>query len=64
MSDQIPLHDLTDRELLVLTAQKVNDIAADHEKRIRWLERLAYGLIGAWVFLTSWLGTHIWSNHK
>jgi hypothetical protein len=59
---QIPLHDLSDREILVLTAQKVNTIASDHEKRIRWLERLAYGLMGAWGFLASWLSIHVFKG--
>lgn len=39
-------------------------VLPDHEKRLRWLERLAYGLIGAWVFLTSWFAEHIIGGHK
>lgn len=61
------LHDLSDRELLVLTAQTVRDTnerIRDHEKRLRWLERLAYGLMGAWTFVTAWLGIHVAGGHS
>jgi hypothetical protein len=63
--NKIPLEDLSDREIMLYTAQQVNAMTTfieDHETRLRWLERLANGLVGAWVFLTEWLGVHIWTG--
>lgn len=59
MPDKIQLHNLSDRELLVLCASKMNEVLPDHEKRLRWLERLAYALVGAWGLLSTWLGIHV-----
>lgn len=56
---EIPLEHLSDRELILLTANKVNTLASDHEKRIRFLERMAYGLAGVWFLLAGWLKVHI-----
>jgi len=36
----------------------------DHERRLRWLERAAYILVGAWTFLAVWLKVHIMGGGK
>lgn len=50
-------------ESLARIEEKVKALP-DHEKRIRWLERLAYGLIGAWTLLVGWLSHHVFGSGK
>lgn len=39
-------------------------VLPDHERRLRWLERLAYGLIGAWTLLVGWFSHHVFGGGK
>jgi hypothetical protein len=52
-------------ELLIRMDENIKGVKGsinDHERRLRFLERLAYGLSGAWAFITAWLGIHV-SKH-
>lgn len=54
---QVPLEALSDRELLLFAAQKVNglaDITRDHEQRLRWIEKEAWAIRAAFIFVVSW----------
>lgn len=56
-------HDLSDRELLIRIHEQVK-VLPDHEKRLRYLERIANWLIGAWGLITTLLGLHTYGGHK
>ncbi len=59
------MSDKTDRDLLIEIHTDVKAIkqdVGDHEKRLRFLERIAYTLSGAWGLLAGWFGIHV-SKH-
>lgn len=61
--EKIPLNDLSDRELLVLTAQKVNELPALME-RVDKLETWRDRILGALGLLTGGGGIIEWLIHK
>lgn len=42
--------------------EKTIEVLPDHEKRLRVMERVLYGLYGAWAVVSTWLGIHIHSG--
>ena len=71
MSDdiQLPLSDLTDRELLVLAVSKLNQMT-NHEPRLQALEGWVKYAKGAWAvlaivvfFVAGLFGIHLKSGH-
>jgi hypothetical protein len=53
---------MSDTERLARIETKLDgfiDIQKDHEKRMRFIEKMAYGLWGAWALVSAWLGLHI-----